>query len=200
MIKETIKVEYSISQDNGELILEKDMMKFIRKESIQLRNGEKEFGTEFNEHSYTFYSFKNNGEVSKTNRSIYDEVNREAERLLAKRLEIRKSTVADEKRGEELANIINDAYNNRNTNTEWVTIKEKTSHSKWYRPGNGGEFNAPSIYLTQVPGEVEAEARELQALRKKHQGDNTFDFDKTSYLTRIERVADHDNCSDDEEM
>ena len=87
MIKETIKVEYSISQDNGELILEKDMMKFIRKESIQLKNGEKEFGTEFNERSYTFYSFKNNGEVSKTNRSIHDEVNREAERLLAKRLD-----------------------------------------------------------------------------------------------------------------
>lgn len=193
MIKETIKVEYSISQDNGELILEKDMMKFIRKESIQLKNGEKEFGTEFNERSYTFYSFKNNGEVSKTNRSIHDEVNREAERLLAKRLETKKSTIQDEKRGEELANIINNAYNNRNANTEWITISEKTSHSRWYRPGNGGEFNMPSRYLKQVPTDVEAEARELQDIRKKHQNDNTFDFYKTDYRAKEIRIADHEN-------
>ena len=73
----------------------------------------------------------------------------------------------------------------------WVTIKVKTSHSNWY--DNDDVFNAPSTYYYQVPIEVEKEARELQAIRKKHQGDDTFSFWKCDYYKRQVRVADHSN-------
>ena len=45
----------------------------------------------------------------------------------------------------------------------------------------------------QVPVEVEKEARELQAIRKKHQDDDTFSFWKCDYYKREVRVADHPN-------
>ena len=73
----------------------------------------------------------------------------------------------------------------------WVTIKVKTSHSNWY--DNDDVFNAPSTYHYQVPVEVEQEARELQAIRRKHQGDDTFSFWKCDYYKREVRVADHPN-------
>lgn len=41
--------------------------------------------------------------------------------------------------------------------------------------------------------EVEKEARELQAIRRKHQGDNTFRFWECDYRKREVRVADHPN-------
>lgn len=54
-------------------------------------------------------------------------------------------------------------------------------------------MHAPSEYLTIVPVAVAKEAKELQKIRRKHQGDSTFDFAKTSYRTIEIRVSDHDN-------
>ena len=54
-----------------------------------------------------------------------------------------------------------------------------------------------SFYYTQVPVAVEAEARELQALRKKHQDDDSFDFNATAYKTVEVREADHDNYKEE---
>ena len=49
------------------------------------------------------------------------------------------------------------------------------------------------MYYYQVPIEVEKEARELQAIRRKHQNDDTFSFWKCDYYKREVRVADHSN-------
>lgn len=72
----------------------------------------------------------------------------------------------------------------------YLLVKEvKNSRSNWYQDVD----NAPSMYYYQVPIEVEKEARELQAIRKKHQGDDTFSFWKCDYYKRQVRVADHPN-------
>lgn len=155
-----------------------------------------------------FTKFKNNGEVSKTEASQYSFVNKEAERLLAERLKVKAQTKEDEKRAIELAQIVNKAFEGRDDlgNIEidieedghfydgmtpgWVTIKTKWSHSKWYRRH---DENWKTAYHTQVPIEVEKEARELQAIRRKHQGDDSFDFFETWYRRRTVREADHPN-------
>lgn len=159
--------------------------------------------------------FKNNRKVSKTDMSKHDIVNKEAERLLEKRIQLKSEAKEDEKRAVELANIIIKAYEDiENKDPEsvysidwnyiekermfddsltpgWVTIKIKTSHSKWYSSYEGFG-HAPSTYYYQVPKCVEKEARELQEIRKKHQNDNTFNFGICEYPKRVVREADHD--------
>lgn len=183
MIKEKIKVEFSIRKDNGAIAL-KDYRDFAKA-------GENLMDIDAIDTQYIFYTFKNNGKVSKTNCSRFDKVNQEAERLLAERLAVKNSSQADMRQAKKLAAIVNEAYSNRNSETKWVTIKIKNSHSNWYK--HGGELNSVSEYLTQVPNEVKKEARELQNIRRKHQNDDTFDFAETSYLSREVRVADHEN-------
>jgi len=114
-----------------------------------------------------------------------------AEKMLAEQLKVQSDTEKDMKRAMELAVIINCA----DFNGEMVTIKTKTSHSKWYQ--NDDVFNSPSMYLTQVPVAVEDEAHELQAIRRKHQGNDLFDFNATAYKTIEVREADHDNYKEE---
>lgn len=84
--------------------------------------------------------------------------------------------------------IVNSANWDNIQNKGLAVIKVKTSHSNWYNRGEG-ELHSPSEYLTSVA----KEAKELQAIRKKHQDDSSFDFSITSYKCREIRVADHDN-------
>ena len=65
MIRETIVVKYIISKEDGTVTLSSNL-------------GEHEYLNEMR----IFHQFKNNGQVSKSDCSEYDVVNREAERLL----------------------------------------------------------------------------------------------------------------------
>ena len=198
MIKETIVVRYITSKEDGTAALSPE-------DIWPVNSWEHEYWNE----TRIFHKFKNNGEVSKSDCSKYYVVNREAERLLKERLELKASTAEDQKRANELAKTVAQAFEKKgdaydidwdyieqgefdDTKTPgWVTIKSKTSHSNWYQ-GNGFA-NRPSEYCYQVPVEVEKEALELQGLRKKHQHDTTFDFYACDYPRRTVRVADHDN-------
>ncbi len=201
MINKTIKVEYLINRVTGKVGLTCEDI---------AEPGQKPYMVDTSDRSATFTKFKNNGQVSKTEATKYDFVNRQAEKQLAKLLEIESQRGTDEKRAKELAQKINHYFEANKLNQVeiewdeltqgafddsktpgWITIKVKTSHSAWYQ--NGGALNMPSNYYTQVPAAVEKEARELQALRKKHQNDRSFDFWGTNYSKRIVREADHLN-------
>lgn len=200
MIKETIKVEYVVRKDNGKVgfsyyeIAEPD---------------EKPYLVDAYELEDEFTAFTNKGKVSKSQRSKYEEVNEKAEQKLQERLALKEQTKVDLPRAIELAKVVDKAFENKindlfleydylengdfddSKTPGWVTIKVKTSHSNWY--SNDDVFNAPSIYYYQVPVEVAEQAKELQAIRKKHQGDNSFSFYKCDYMKRKVRVADHPN-------
>ena len=206
MIDRTIKVEYLRRRSDSKIGLTSEDL---------AKPGQKPWEVDAIDLVETFTKFTNKGKVSKTQSSAYKIVNEEAERKFAEELEIESQREADEKRGEELSKIINryfednqidrwgsewntiywdtiDQGNFDDTKTPgWVTIKIKTSHSSWY--DYGGELNATSLYHTQVPVAIEKEARELQAIRRKHQGDQKFDFYSTDYAKRIVREADHQN-------
>lgn len=182
MINRTIKVEYMINNETGKVGLSLDEI---------ASEGQHGWEVDCNEYTQTFTKFTNKGRVSKTEKSSFSIVNEKAETLLQQELAIEADREADTARALELVEVVDKAYMNADEDTEWVTIKTKTSHSDWYQ--YGGELNMPSVYLTQVPASVEEPARELQAIRRKHQNDSMFDFNKTSYLTREERIADHDN-------
>ena len=185
MINRTIKVEYFINKETGKIGFDYAEI---------AKQGQKSWEVDAYELTETFTKFTNKGRVSKSDMSKYDIVNAKAEELLQKELQIESKCEDDEKVAIELAEIVTNAYINADENTEWKTIKTKTSHSDWYK--FGGQLNTPSVYLTQVPAEVESQAKKLQGIRRKHQNDDGFDFEKTSYLTRKVRVADHDNGKD----
>lgn len=198
MINEKIKVKYYIRKDNRKLFF--DYRKIAEP-------GEKAWLVETFDKVEEFTAFTNKGKVSKPQRSKYEIVNEEAERKLQERLALKEQTKIDLPRAIELAKVVDKAFENKKDSLfidydliengdfddsktpGWVTIKVKTSHSNWYK----GVDNAPSTYHYQVPVEVEKEARELQAIRKKHQDDDTFSFWKCNYYKREVRVADHPN-------
>ena len=201
MINRTIKVEYLRRREDSKIGLNSEDL---------VKPGQKPWEVDAIDLSIVFTKFTNKGRVSKTQASPYEIVNQEAERKLAKELKIESQREDDEKRGKKLATIINHYFETNHLNDGeidwdtidqgnfddtktpgWVTIKIKTSHSSWY--DHGGELNSPSLYLTQVPVAVEQEARELQEIRRKHQGDFKFDFNSTNYAKRIVREADHQN-------
>lgn len=200
MINETIKIKYYIRKDNRKIFF--DYKKIAEP-------GEKAWLVDTFDKVEKFTAFTNKGKVSKPQRSKYEVVNEEAERKLQERLALKAQTKIDLPRAIELAKVVNEAFKNKkdslfldydyieagdfdDTKTPgWVTIKVKSSHSNWY--DNDDVFNAPSTYYYQVPVEVEKEARELQAIRKKHQDDDTFSFWKCDYYKREVRVADHPN-------
>lgn len=197
MIKEKIKVEWYEEKKTGRIVFETSLEDWLE--------------DKFYEKERIFHTFKNNGKVSKTDCHRRQEVNEEAERLLAERLQIKKETPEDEKRAMKLVRIIEKAiddmpdgapihwdvlekgnFNDRYT-PGWVTIKAKTSRSKWYE--NEGFGHMPSVYHYQVPKSVENEAKELRKIRKKHTGDSTFNFFRTDCRYRLVREADHSNLS-----
>ena len=200
MISETIKVEYVVRKDNGKV-------GFSYYDIAE--PGEKPYLVDAYECEAKFTAFTNKGKVSKPQRNRHEEVNEEAERKLQERLALKAQTKIDLPRAIELAKVVDKAFEDKmndlfleydylengdfddSKTPGWVTVKVKTSHSNWY--DNDDVFNAPSTYHYQVPVEVEQEARELQAIRRKHQGDDTFSFWKCDYYKREVRVADHPN-------
>lgn len=201
MIKRKIKVEYLRRRQDSKIGLTYEDL---------TKPGQEPLEVDAVENSEVFTLFTNQGKVSKTQASTYQIVNEEAERMLAEELEIESQREADEKRAKKLAHKINHYFKDNGLSSEevewdilnkgsfydgktpgWVTIKVKTSHSSWYQ--GAGELHSPSIYFTQVPLAVEQEARELQAIRMKHQNDFKFDFIETDYAKRIIREADHQN-------
>jgi len=200
MIYEKIEVKYYIRKDNRKIFF--DYKKIAEP-------GEKAWLVDTIDRTEKFTVFTNKGKVSKSQHSKYDVVNEEAERKLQERLALKAQTAIDLPRAIELAKVVDKAFEDKmndlfleydyleegdfddSKTPGWVTIKIKTSHSNWY--DNDDVFNAPSTYHYQVPIEVEKEARELQAIRRKHQGDNTFRFWECDYRKREVRVADHSN-------
>ena len=198
MIYEKIEVKYYIRKDNRKIFF--DYKKIAEP-------GEKPWLVDTFDKVEKFTAFTNKGKVSKPQRSKYEEVNEEAERKLQERLALKAQTAIDLPRAIELAKVVDEAFKDKmgdlfveydyveegdfddSKTPGWVTIKVKNSHSNWYQDVD----NAPSMYYYQVPVEVEKEARELQAIRRKHQGDNTFRFWECDYRKREVRVADHSN-------
>ncbi|MYY91145.1 hypothetical protein [Ligilactobacillus salivarius] len=198
MIYEKIEVKYYIRKDNRKIFF--DYKKIAEP-------GEKPWLVDTFDKVEKFTAFTNKGKVSKPQRSKYEEVNEEAERKLQERLALKAQTAIDLPRAIELAKVVDEAFKDKmgdlfveydyveegdfddSKTPGWVTIKVKNSHSNWYQDVD----NAPSMYYYQVPVEVEKEARELQAIRKKHQDDDTFSFWKCDYYKREVRVADHPN-------
>lgn len=198
MIYEKIEVKYYIRKDNRKIFF--DYKKIAEP-------GEKPWLVDTFDKVEKFTAFTNKSKVSKPQRSKYEEVNEEAERKLQERLALKAQTAIDLPRAIELAKVVDEAFKDKmgdlfveydyveegdfddSKTPGWVTIKVKNSHSNWYQDVD----NAPSMYYYQVPVEVEKEARELQAIRKKHQDDDTFSFWKCDYYKREVRVADHPN-------
>lgn len=198
MIYEKIEVKYYIRKDNRKIFF--DYKKIAEP-------GEKPWLVDTFDKVEKFTAFTNKGKVSKPQRSKYEEVNEEAERKLQERLALKAQTAIDLPRAIELAKVVDEAFKDKmgdlfveydyveegdfddSKTPGWVTIKVKNSHSNWYQDVD----NASSMYYYQVPVEVEKEARELQAIRKKHQDDDTFSFWKCDYYKREVRVADHPN-------
>lgn len=198
MIKEKITVEYLVRKDNHKVgfsyyeIAEPD---------------EKPYLVDAYELEDEFTAFTNKGKVSKPQRSKYEEVNEKAEQKLQERLTLKEQTKVDLPRAIELSKVVDKAFEDKmdslfidydylengdfddSKTPGWITIKVKTSHSSWYQYVD----NAPSTYYYQVPAEVVEQAKELQSIRKKHQGDNSFSFYKCDYMKRKVRVADHPN-------
>lgn len=146
---------------------------------------------------HVFSKFTNKGRLSKSelNGLPEDEAKifkADAEKQLAAMLELEASTKADTEKALKLANIVNFANWDNLNDKDFAVIKVKDSHSKWYK-GGLGTMHAPSEYLTVVPVSVAKEAKQLQEIRRKHQGDPTFDFAKTNYRTIEIRVSDHIN-------
>ncbi|MDT2738289.1 hypothetical protein P7H00_14380 [Enterococcus pseudoavium] len=164
----------------------------IKHQVIAYTNEEIEVNGEMQKIGYTFEKFTNSGKLSKSDDHFYlietyPELKEAAESEIAKFITLVKQTESDMKRALELKAIIDNA----DFDSELVSIKHKVSKSKWY--DNDGVGNMRSRYDVKVPVAVKDEALELQAIRKKHQGNDTFDFSATSYKTITEREADHDN-------
>lgn len=198
MIYEKIEVKYYIRKDNRRIFF--DYKKIAEP-------GEKPWLVDTFDKVEKFTAFTNKGKVSKPQRSKYEVVNEEAEHKLQERLALKAQTAIDLPRAIELAKVVDEAFKDKmgdlfveydyveegdfddSKTPGWITIKVKNSHSNWYQDVD----NAPSMYYYQVPVEVEKEARELQAIRKKHQDDDAFSFWKCDYYKREVRVADHPN-------
>lgn len=147
---------------------------------------------DYDSKKFTFLKWTKAGKLSKMDgvaQSVWgDQMTPIAEKAYADLLVLESQTENDMARALELAQTINSA----NFNTEDLkTISTKISQSKWY--DNDGSENMRSIYTKKVPASVFDEAMELQAIRKKHQGNFNFDFYATSYKTIETREADHQN-------
>lgn len=192
MIKQTITVEYVISKETGKMGF--DLSELATADTPG-------YMVDYSDRKRTFTSFKNDGTISKSQRkfetgtklSVEDQerIFEKAESEMRQQIAVKADTEKDMQRAMELAVIINCA----DFNGEMVTIKTKNSHSKWYQ--HGGEGHMVSFYHTQVPVAVEAEARELQDIRRKHQNNDLFDFNATAYKVIEVREADHDNYKEE---
>ncbi|OEH66119.1 hypothetical protein [Lactobacillus mulieris] len=180
MINRTIKVTYVVNRETKEAKLN------------YLDFGENWLNYEYGEVTVTFTKFTNKGKVSKTEASHHEFVNAEAERLLAEKLQIEADREEDQKRANEIAKIINAIDYEQIPLEEFVSIKTKQSHSKWYNT-LAGSRSLPSVYDYMVPKSVEDLVLELRIIRKKHQNDWKFNFFDCDYPKLVRRYADHEN-------
>lgn len=151
---------------------------------------EVENAEDYQEGKVFFSKFTDKGKVSKSDdafKAWNGQFVEAAEAELQRVLKIEEETDQDMKRALELKEVIDNA----DFDSELVSIKHKVSKSKWYEGNGVGHMR--SQYDVKVPLSVENEALELQAIRKKHQGNEGFDFAATSYKTINVRTADHDN-------
>lgn len=194
MINEKIKVDYYIRKDNGDIFF--DYKKFAELAGNAL--------VDVIDATEEFTVFTDEGKVSKSQRSKYELVNREAERKLQELLALKAQSSTDLSRAVELAETINEAFKIKNHSPfmeyncleegdfddsktpGWVTVKVKISRYDRYT-GND-VLDGVSVDYYQVPIEVEKEARELQAICRKHKDDNTFSFWQCDYYQRRVRV------------
>lgn len=192
MITRKVKVEVAYNKQTKKYYLYRE----FRELPAEFRH---EIYLENDYYDFEFSKFKNNHELSKTEMKNYFRLNRapeafrekvfkEASRLLEAQLKSESEAADDMERAIELSKIVTYADFK---NDKLVPIKTKYSRSSWYQ--NGGQENAPSQYIYLVPASVEKEARELQAIRRKHQGDANFSFGATDYKRLVVRYADHDN-------
>lgn len=199
MIKEKIVVEYCVDIATKKVA--------INAEDLYENKPYRGWGDWWDE-KREFNVFKNNGKVSKTDRSRFEVVNAEAERLLAERLKIKSEAEEDLKNAIKLAKVVNKAFREHNgTYMEWNVLEKgdfddsktpgwktlviKNSNSDWY--DSEGSEHMRTEYWNQVPECVFKEAKKLREIRKKHENDDSFDFITCEYLTQKIRVADHFN-------
>lgn len=141
--------------------------------------------------TFTFNLFTNKGKLSKQDKNYSEELAPFAEEALAKQLAKNEELKADQERANELAKIVNHAMYEYQEGDELKRASTKQSNSDWYR--HGGEFNMRSLYHKMVPASVIEEAKELQAIRKKHQRTRGFDFWACNWNCIEIREADHGN-------
>lgn len=157
---------------------------------LQFKEDKIDWSEEVREGKLTFNLFTDKGKVSKQDKNYHNltaipDLKNEVESKLQSILKIEAETQKDMDRALELKAIIDSA----DFDGELVSIKHKVSKSKWY--DHEGIGNMRSRYDVCVPAIVENEALELQAIRKKHQDNDNFDFYATSYKTIEVREADH---------
>lgn len=145
----------------------------------------------------TFTKFTNQGKVSQSDpQSLALDFLKEAAEKEWTRLEaLEREVTVDMERAKILAKIVNQASENL-TDGEIIEngriISHKISRSKWYESA-AGEGHTRSQYDYYVPASVFEEAKELQGIRKKHEGSLLFDFYETHYRKAEVRTSDHDN-------
>lgn len=147
--------------------------------------------------SRTFTKFTNKGKLSKSDKEYTEEFAPFAERKFQQIVELEAQMADDQKRADELAEIVNAAYQNalphkddEDFESRLSHLSSKTSKSQWvgYELGH-----ARSVYNRSVPTEVIDEAKELKSIRRKYQNVTEFDFYSSAYNTFETRIADHDN-------
>lgn len=138
---------------------------------------------------WVFEKFTNKGKLSKSDKNYMSSIAKFAENAFSNLIKLENETATDMERALKLKEIIDSA----DFDGELAVIKNKVSNSKWY--DNSGFGHMRSQYETLVPKEVLSEALELQAIRKKHEKNQLFDFYKTGYKVVEKRIADHDNYS-----
>jgi len=153
--------------------------------------------TSRNDKKITFTKFTNKGKLSKQDDNYSEILAPIAERGFNQMLQLENEVANDQQRANELSEIVNNAHhkhypfvNDADFESRLSYLSSKTSKSNWvgYELGH-----ARSIYNKMVPTEVINEARELQAIRKKHQNTDDFDFNACNYHYFEIREADHDN-------
>lgn len=172
MIKEKIIVEYCVDIATKKVA--------INAEDLYDNKPYRDWGDWWDE-KREFNIFKNSGKVSKTDKSRYEVVNAEAERLLAERLKIKSEAAEDLKNAIKLAKVVNKAFHEWNgTYMEWNVLEKgnfddsktpgwktlviKNSHSDWYN--SEGSEHMRTEYWNQVPECVFKEAKKLREIRK----------------------------------
>ena len=166
MIERKIKVLYFINNVTKKVSFSLDEI---------AEAGQHGWEVDFKEKERLFTKFTNKGKVSKSQRSCYQPINEQAEKLLAAELLVERDREADELLAKELVEQIDFCYLNADEDTVWGTVKVRSSHTP-------DKFGFYKHYACQVPFEVVDMARRVSSIRRRHHLDPNFDFTGTTYL------------------